>query len=234
MPVDSVIPSTTSPTPPSDTVKSRSDAMNQADFLQMLTAQLRAQDPMNPMDGQDFASQLAQFSSLQELQKQTKTADESLQTDLLLAQTFSNTMAATLIGKTVRADTDLVTVGKTGDQSMAYTLEGAAVDIKVEVRDSDGALVRTLSVGSAQAAGEHQISWDCKSDNGTRVPEGDYTFKVIAKDTAGADVVANPFVEGRVSELRYVEGAPMLIVNGITVQLGMVTVIRDSNNDGGA
>jgi flagellar basal-body rod modification protein FlgD len=233
MPVDSVT-STSSPTPSADTVKSRADAMDQTDFLQMLTAQLRAQDPMNPMDGQDFAAQLAQFSSLQELQKQGATLDESLQADMLLAQTFSNTMAATLIGKTVRADTDLVTVEATGDETLAYTLGAAATDIQVEIRDSDGELVRTLSVGNAQAAGDQQITWDGKADNGVRVPTGDYTFTVVAKDPAGASVTANAFVEGRVSELRYIDGSPVLVVNGMHVQLGMVTLIRDSSSDGDA
>jgi flagellar basal-body rod modification protein FlgD len=211
-------------------IGSRSETMGQADFLQMLTAQLKAQDPMNPLQGQEFASQLAQFSSLQELQKMGQTADQTLQANILLAQTFNNTMASSLIGKTVRADLDQVALGASGSAGLSYTLPSPATEIKIEIKDSDGKTVRTLNV-NPQAAGDHTVEWDGVDSNGHRVSAGNYTYTISAKGADGADVKASTFVEGRVSSVRYENGNAVLTVGGMTVMLGQVISISESGSD---
>ena len=74
-----------------------------ADFLNLLVTELRHQDPLNPMDSQAFASQLAQFSTLEELQNIGVKLDNALESDMILSQSINNTMAATLIGRDRRA-----------------------------------------------------------------------------------------------------------------------------------
>jgi flagellar basal-body rod modification protein FlgD len=202
-------------------------AMNQMDFLQMLTAQLKAQDPMNPLEGQEFASQLAQFSSLQQLTNMGQTMDQTLQANLLLAQSFNNTMASSLIGKTVRADMDQLTLGASGGADLSYDLPKAATDITVDIKDADGTVVRSIHV-NPQAAGEHSLTWDGLNSRGGRAPQGDYTYSVTAKDAEGNSVAATTYLEGRVTAVRYVDGNAVLTVDGMTVYLGQVMSISDS------
>lgn len=225
MPVDPITPPL--PAAPSpDRISSRAEGLDRADFLRMLTAQLRTQDPLNPLSGQDFASQLAQFSSLQELQGIGAAMGQSLQTDLLLAQTFNNTMAATLIGKTIRADVSEVAMGATGEATLGFSLDGPATDITVDIRDADGDIIRTLRVPSREA-GDHTFTWDGFDTEGRRVAPGNYSYTVNAKDPDGRTVRSTSFLEGRVTEVRYVDGSPVLIVNGMQVQLGQVLTIGE-------
>jgi flagellar basal-body rod modification protein FlgD len=82
---------------------SSNSAMGQMDFLQLLMVQLSYQDPMNPIDSQAFSAQLAQFSQLEQLTEMNENLGYAQQTNLLLAQSVNNTMAASMIGKDVKA-----------------------------------------------------------------------------------------------------------------------------------
>lgn len=226
----SVEPVSTSATPSADLISSRSQSMDRADFLKMLTAQLRSQDPLNPMSNEDFVSQLATFSSLQELQGMGATLDQSLQANLLLGQLFNNTMATSLIGKVVRAQADSVEVGSSGTANLSYKLSGNATDITVEITNSDGKVIRTLTV-PAQAAGEHQVQWDGLDSNGKHVAAGTYTFAVTAKDATGQTVDVSTYFEGSVSELRYVDGQVVLLVGGREVSLSDILLIREADDE---
>jgi flagellar basal-body rod modification protein FlgD len=224
-----VQPVTSAPAMPPASMISSPQELNQMDFLQMLTAQLKAQDPMNPLQGQEFASQLAQFSSLQQLQNMSQTMDKTLQADMLLAQTFNNTMASALIGKTVRADMDNFTLGSSGNTTLSYNLPSAATSITVDIKYSDGKVVRSIHV-NPQEAGEHSVTWDGTDATGHRVSPGNYTYAINAKGADGSTVQATTFVEGRVSAVRYEDGNAVLTVNGMTVQLGQVISISDPSD----
>ena len=203
--------------------------MDRADFLQMLTAQLKAQDPLDPLSGQDFASQLATFSQLQELQGMGSTLDQSLNASLLLTQTFSNTMAASLIGKVVRAESNEVQLGTTGAANLTYTLDAAATDITIEIRDAAGTVVRTLTP-SAQAEGEQTVSWDGLSSDGKRAAADSYTFTVSARDADGNTVNAGTYAEGRVTQIRYDNGMVYLMIGDRQFTLSSVLSIRESES----
>jgi flagellar basal-body rod modification protein FlgD len=225
MPVDSV---TSNPaTPPASMISSPTE-MTQVDFLQMLTAQIQAQDPMNPMDSENFASQLAQFSSLQQLQSMGTTMSQTLQANLMLAQSFNNTMAASFIGKSVRAEMDQFTVGESGSSTLSYNLSNAATSISVDIKDSDGSVVKTLHI-NPQAAGDHTLTWDGTDSNGNRVTPGSYTYSVNATDANGNDVTATTVLEGLVTDVSYENGNAELMVNGIAVQLSQVLSIGEGD-----
>ncbi len=213
-------------TPPSDMISSRSESMDRADFLQMLTAQLKAQDPLNPLDGQDFASQLATFTSLQELQNINSTLDSSLEANLLLAHTFNNTMATSLIGKSVRAQADTVAVTKTGTGTLTYDLDSAATEITIEIKDNNGKVVRTMNL-NAQEAGGHSVEWDGLDSDGKHVAAGNYTFSITATGADGNSVGVTTVLEGTVSEVRYQNGNVFLIVNGHEVLLSQVLSLSE-------
>jgi flagellar basal-body rod modification protein FlgD len=216
--------------PDSSQIASRSDTVGQADFLKMLTTQLRSQDPLNPLQGSEFASQLATFSQLQQLTDMNKTLTASLDADLLLAQSINNNMATTLVGQTVRAEVNQVQVGSSGNVSLNYRLPEAATSISIDVVDADGVTVRTIDV-PPHVTGDTSTEWDGKTSNGVRVPPGTYTFSVHAANADGGTISVENYVQGKVTAVSYVGGQVMLSINGIDVSLGQViSIIGDDGN----
>jgi flagellar basal-body rod modification protein FlgD len=216
------------PKPSSDLVSSRSDGMDRADFLKMLVAEMTSQDPMNPMQNSEYASQLAQFSQVQELQKMSTTLDNSYQTNLLLAQSINNTMASSFIGQIARAERDQFKLGASGSTSLDYNLAGNATSVKMEIMDSSGKVIRTIT-GKPEVAGDHSMTWDGLDSDGNRVAAGDYTYKVTATGVKGTSVDAMTIFQGRITGVNYSSGGAVLMVGDVELQLNQIIEISDSN-----
>jgi flagellar basal-body rod modification protein FlgD len=227
MSVNSV--STDYPTPSADTISSREASLGQADFLKMLVAQMTVQDPMNPQEGTEFASQLAQFSQVQELQKMSTTLDNSYQTNLVLAQSINNTMASSFIGKSVRAEMDQFSIGSNDTSQLYYNLSSAATTIQVDIKDSDGNLVRTLNV-SPQAAGDHTLQWDGMNSSGVHVPAGKYTYAITATGADDSAVTATAIFTGVVTSVSYATGSATLMSGDVELQLSQVLTIGNASD----
>ncbi|MCB9365974.1 MAG: flagellar hook assembly protein FlgD [Calditrichaeota bacterium] len=218
-------------TPAVEQISSRQDTLDQLDFLDMLLAQMQNQDPLSPMDSQEYASQLAQFSSVQELSAIKESLDQSIEMNLLMTQSINGNLAAALVGKTVRAQSDRVEINGSG-ADLRFNLPDAATTIEVTVRDADGNIVRTLSA-PAHGEGDSAVYWDGSDNNGNSVPDGEYTFSVAATDADGNDVGATTYLQGVVSAINYQGGAVTLTVNGQTLNLGDVLAVMsgsDSSN----
>ncbi|MBU1919882.1 hypothetical protein KKG66_03485, partial [bacterium] len=203
----------------------------QADFLAMLTAQLQNQDPLSPLEGHEYAAQLATFSQLQELEEMNSTLAASLDANLLLAQSINNNMATSLIGKTIRAEINSVTVGSSGDVPLHYHLPESATEISIEISDANGDVVRTITVPPT-AAGDIDTVWDGRNDDGLRVSEGDYSFSVSAVNAEGSSIAVENYIQGQVTAINYVNGQVTLSVNGVDVYLGQViSIMGDSSGE---
>lgn len=205
-------------TPAADQLSSRQDVLDQVDFLQMLMAQMRNQDPMSPMDGQEYAAQIAQFSSVQELSAIKESLDESINMNLLMTQSINGNLAAALVGKTVRAQDNTVNVTGSG-ADLRFSLGAPATNIEVQVRNAEGEVIRTIT-SNPHDAGDAAVYWDGRDDSGNRVPNGEFTFDVVAKDADGAAVNATTYIQGVVSAINYAGGQVTLTVNGHDLQLG--------------
>lgn len=217
--------------PSAEQIGSRADTLDQLDFLQMLMAQMRNQDPMSPMDSQEYAAQLAQFSSVQELSAIKAALDESINMNLLMTQSINGNLAAALVGKTVRAQNNSIEIGESSDADLRYTLSAAATNVQVEVLNADGEVVRTITA-NAQSAGNAAVYWDGRDQVGNRVPNGNYTFNVTAADADGNDVTAATYVEGVVTSVNYAEGGVTLTVNGRQILLGDIMAVLSGNDSG--
>jgi flagellar basal-body rod modification protein FlgD len=224
------ITSTGTSTPPADMITASADSTNQADFLQMLVAQLTNQDPLSPLEGTEFASQLAQFSSLEELQKMNSGLAGNLEANLILTQSINNSLATMLIGKTIRADMQSVNLGESGSASVQFQLDEAAADVTIEIIDENGETIRTLSETNLPE-GENSVAWNGYDDAGNRMAAGEYTVKVTAKDADGENIATTLFFEGRVTGIEYQDGIAVLLVGTREVNLGDVISISDSEND---
>jgi len=213
----------TSATSTSTTTSSSSSSLSSVtsdDFLQLFVAQLKAQDPLNPMDSSQFTSQLAQFSSLEQL-----TNLNASMSDLLASQTsLQNTLATDLIGKTVVYAGDTATLD--GTATMAYSLASGADSETISIYDSTGALVRTDTL-SAQSSGYNSYTWDGKDQSGNDLAAGSYTFSVSATDSSGNAVSATTLSSGSVTGVGFSNGTTYLSIDGTTaIALGDVLEIE--------
>ena len=179
------------------------------DFLQILVAQLQAQDPLAPMEGQEFASQLAQFSSLEQLTN----VNSNLETSQAFDVALSNNSAIALIGKTVDAPGNKVDL-KSGDtKSLSFSVDGDAANVTIDVFDSTGVKVSQADLG-AQSTGLHEFVWNGRDASGALLPAGNYSFNVTALDSTGNFVATKTFSAGQVSEVIFEGGQAFAIVNG--------------------
>lgn len=209
---------------PSDAAATKaagSQEMGKEEFLRLLVTQLSNQDPLNPMEGQEFAAQLAQFTSVEQLVNIGKSLDVQGEMQGLLAQGINSGVAAGLIGKEVVGGTDTFTLGEAGDVPLGFTLGGAATNVTVTVRNAAGEVVRTIEEGSF-AGGEHTVSWNGTGDDGERLGEGLYTFEVTATDANEASVEASPLVRGRVDRVSFGADGIRLWLGGSSMPLSTV------------
>ncbi|MFQ5752983.1 MAG: flagellar hook assembly protein FlgD, partial [bacterium] len=116
------------------------------DFLKILVTQLTHQDPINPIKGEEFAAQLAQFSSVEQLHNINSNLENVLDMDLLLNQAINNTLATTLIGKEVKSIGNRVSLHEGESVNLHYRLSSPASKVVIEIKDSAGTLVRSVEL----------------------------------------------------------------------------------------
>ena len=193
--------------------------MGKDDFLKMLIAQLKNQDPLNPLDGSNFAAQLAQFSSLEQLQNMN-TKLETLGTSF---SSLNNVQVANLIGNEVSAKGNTTTVeGSTN--TMYYNLPSDVKQGTVKIYNAEGTLMKTFSFGS-QKAGTNSLTW-----NSSNVSAGTYTFEVSATDSSGNDVSVTSMVTGKVTGATFKNNVPYLTVNGQDIAFAEILSVRKPAN----
>ena len=171
------------------------------DFLRLLTVQLQYQDPLNPMDNTEFIAQMAQFSSLEQLQNMNSSLEQSLGSDTELNSSYLNNLATSLVGKTVEVPTVEVAYTGEGPASIGYRLDHGASAAKVQVLDGINRLVREFALDPRNPRG--QVEWDGTSHEGTQVPAGAYRVLVTAEDAAGGAVKAQALAAVKVDAVRY-------------------------------
>ncbi|MBI2893699.1 MAG: hypothetical protein HYY06_09120 [Deltaproteobacteria bacterium] len=189
-------------------------------FMKLLVAQMRNQDPLDPMEARDFVTQLSQLTGVQEL----VTIGERVQALEIATAGVANTQVATLTGKTVTAKADTIRLEENGPGQTAFQLDGRAKEVTVTIRDESGQVVRTLELGES-FPGSHSIVWDGNDASGQRAAAGRYTVEVAAKDESGNAVGTSTKVTGIVTGVSYENGYPELIVGEARVLLGDVVSI---------
>ncbi len=203
--------------------------LGQQEFLQLLVAQMRNQDPVNPMDGAEFASQLAQFNSVEQLISVNQGLDQLTMSQDLMGSSLTNSMAASLTGKDIRALSNQIFLSSEGNAEINYKLNDSASEVEIIVRTASGAEVRRESLKGIPE-GDSKWTWDGFNNNGERMGEGDYTVEVVAKN-GDNNVGALTFIEGLASKVRYTAQGVYLSVNGIDIPIGDVEEVGTSTNN---
>ena len=203
-------------------------------FLKLLVAQLTNQDPLNPTEDKEFVAQLAQFTSLEQLQE-INAGVESLNTTM----TQSQLMTATgFIGKDVVAKGDQITKLTMSGQVVTtrswFTIDEAANKVQATIMDSSGMPVFTEELGSYQA-GTHQYVWQGKLSTGQEAPNGVYTIMITAQDKDDKTVmIKQQQLTARVVGVVNEDSVYKLILDGgRTVNLMDVTEITEPDESTG-
>ena len=198
------------------------DIVSKDQFLKLLITQLQHQDPLNPMESTEFTSQLAQFTSLEQLFN-LNAGFEGLKSALT---SLNDYQASNLIGKNVKTAGNTLRVADSQVMNQgAYALEGPANMVSVNIYDKDGFLVRTLNEPATEA-GLNSVNWDGTGLHGQSVPDGDYYFEVTAVDGVGGRIEAASYIEGEITGLTFGPGgSTSLLMHGLVVDLADVLEI---------
>jgi flagellar basal-body rod modification protein FlgD len=218
---------TASGTTTSSTSSSRAQlSSNFETFIKMLTTQLQNQDPMQPMDTNQFTQQLVMYSQVE----QQLSTNDKLDSLIGLQKTKGVQSALGYMGWEVSADTkDLALQNKQGIFNITLSKEASSVTIGIA--DSTGKTVRGLSLTGSEFAHDGKLTqdivWDGKDSNGNQLEDGVYTISVTAKDASGATVKSTIRSYGTVTGVDVdSSGNTILKIGDLKISPDSVTSIR--------
>ncbi len=188
---------------------SASTTLGQADFLKLMTAQMKNQDPFNPVDNTQMVAQMAQFSSLAGITQMSTTLQAI--SDKLGATTTAD--AVSYIGKTVLTPGTTAYARTSGGVAGAIELGGAASDVGVTITDANGMVLKNLSLG-AQTGGTVSYDWNGRTDAGEDAGAGPFTVSVAASNE-GQAVSATNLVWAPVQSVSTATGQTVLTAPGL-------------------
>ena len=193
-------------------------------FLVLLTTQLQNQDPLSPLDTNEFTQQLVEFTNVEQA---IKTNDKL---DQLIAMQGAGILTGALdyIGKEVEFGSTQFNLAD-GEATIVYDLAANAQETVIEIRDENGIVVRTLT--GQTDAGKHEIVWDGEDEFGNTLAEGTYEFEVTALDADGQPVTLSQGTIGTVTGVDVVDGIIMLSVGDLSVSLSQITSVGSQDED---
>lgn len=182
-------------------------SIDKMDFMKLLVAQIKNQDPMSPMENAEFTSQITQFTMLDEMQSMNAKLDENL----MVGQTINNTAMLGLVGKDVTVEGNKVwmTQGTVSESVLAADGPGSVI---IEVTDDTGHVVATYQRSIER--GLNDIAWDGKMSNGDTAADGNYTIAVTPSE-GNEDMAFTTLMTGPVEGLRYEGNMAVVIIGGV-------------------
>jgi len=202
------------------TAGSQQIAGNFDTFLQLLTTQLQNQDPLDPLDTNQFTQQLVEFASVE----QQVNMNTNLQTLISMQQTSEATSALQLLGSTVIVGGNNATLSNATNTPAAWSLtvqSPATANVTITNAAGQTAYTGTLALN----AGTQNFTWNGQGSNGTTWPDGTYTLTINATGANGQSVPVSTQMEGTISGLNLSQNPPTVIVNGQNVQISQITAI---------
>ncbi|MCH7690150.1 MAG: flagellar hook assembly protein FlgD [candidate division Zixibacteria bacterium] len=196
------------------------------DFLQLLVTKLRYQDPLDPASDEDFVAQLAQFATLEQMEKISAGIESSTQWDFLQMQSINNMMAANLIGREVKADYRGLYLQSDGEVTINFSVDEYAEQVRFIITNGAGETVANFTRDSI-GPGSHTVEWDGRDSRGNSVPEGYYAVEIVATDGSGQEFSPSMSMVGIVEAITYRDGGAYLRVNGSDIALGDISAVGE-------
>jgi flagellar basal-body rod modification protein FlgD len=187
-------------------------------FLTLLTTQLQNQNPLDPLDTNQFTQQLVQFAGVEQ---QLKTNDQ-LTSLITLQQTAQSTQALGFVGKTAVVDGSTATMtNKSAVWDLSVPQDST---VNISITNTSGQTVYSNSY--TVTAGDNQtFGWDGKGNDGTQWPDGKYTLTATGTDGNGKTVAISTGIQGTVSSVDLTQSPPLLSINGQTYTVSQVRAI---------
>jgi len=196
--------------------------LDRDDFMTLFITQMQHQDPLEPMDSTDMASQLAQFSNMEATMKMS----DNLEKLLGYQVSQNNLQLLTLIGQEVQGAGNTMGVVAGAVSTTQYTLADAADSCRIEIYDSAGRMADTVELGYA-ASGKHDLTWDATTPSGTVVPDGQYTYSVVAMNALGQKVDVDYRTTGRVTGVNFDGATAQVTVDkSVTMNVADILVVQ--------
>ena len=189
-------------------------------FLELLVAQLKNQDPLSPLEGTDFVTQLAQFSSLEQLINVKQGIDAQTAETALTGLTSQTGLAASLLDRSITARGDQLAVDQDGKAVLA--LDGgrgsAGGTATVRLLDAQGQQVAIREITLTGGIQKSNLTFDA--------PPGSYRYSIEATSITGSSIPVTPLVTGTVSGFHLENGAVILEIGNIAVPLADLIEVR--------
>jgi flagellar basal-body rod modification protein FlgD len=226
----SPIVSGTTPLPPSSSsgstaasanaLASSQIAGNFQSFLTLLTTQLQNQNPLSPLDTNQFTQQLVEFAGVQ----QQLNTNDSLSTLVSLQKTAQSTQALGFVGKTAVVDGN--TAALTNSKATWDLSIPTNSNLNISIASSTGQTV--FSGNFSVTAGNNQpFFWNGKASDGTQLPDGNYTLTATARDSTNTTVGVKTAVQGVVNSVDLTQSPPLLSINGQNFTLNQILGIAN-------
>lgn len=151
--------------------------LGQSEFLELMTAQLKNQDPMQPTDNGEFLGQMAQFSTVSGIEEM----QESLEKLTATYATGQTLQSSQLVGQEVLIETSTMEVREGEAVSGSFELDTSSGDVQLDISDATGKVVRQISLGEL-SSGRHGFNWDGIDSDGVIVPPGQYTASITRRN----------------------------------------------------
>ena len=191
-------------------------------FLQLLTSQLKNQDPLSPMDSTEFTNQLVQFAQVE----QQINLNEGMTNVVGLTQQSIVTSAVNYIGETIEAGSDKLPL-QNGMARMAYGLGAESAKTTIVIRDLAGEIVYTEQ--GRTNAGVHELVWDgTHSSTGGQLPDGTYSIETIAVPIGEDPVPTWTTAFGRVTGLTNVNGTTIMLMDQVAVPIDQILSVSET------
>jgi flagellar basal-body rod modification protein FlgD len=193
--------------------------LTQEDFMNLFVTQMRNQNPLEPMDNYQMATQLAQFNSVEALQNLTA----SIKNLELYQASMNGLQLANLIGKKVQASSN--TLQKSlGVVSEGYYQLPRTGKVTLQIFDSNGNPIRSIDAGIKDTS-EQKFVWDGKDQQGVPMRDGKYAFQVSAVDEKGQSIQVSPYTTGTVTGISFENGISYIHVGSGKITLSEILAI---------
>ncbi len=200
-----------------------SNELSKDAFMKLMLEQMKNQDPTNPMQSHEMAAQLAQFTSLEQLQNMNSNIGKLVDAQ----QPQEKYQALSMIGKSISSDSSFINhVDGSKEHDVRFDLNDDAKDVEVVIRDAEGKDVRKYTFHNLKK-GTNSVTWNARNDEGYEARPGDFRVFIKAKDDGGKTVAAKTDISGRITGVNLTAQGPVLMVGNQSVKFSDVKQIVD-------
>jgi len=188
--------------------KTPSKKLDKDAFMELFVAQLKNQDPLNPLSNKDSTAQMAQFAQLEQMTNMTNML-KGIASALQVNQTLQ---ASSLIGKSVLANGNSISKSADGVSKINLDIPKGVTSVKVNIHDSAGNIIRTVDLKGVKE-GKNDFLWDGKNASGGSASNGVYKISVVAENDQGKKFLVPTQVEGKVQSVEVKNGQQVLTLS---------------------